>query len=258
MANFIIKNGSLIEYKGDDYRVVIPDTVEIIESTAFRNEYINPHIISVTMGDSVREIKDQAFYLCTGLKQLEIGQGVEIIGKYAFAGCKNLTSVTIPRGVKSLERSAFESCLSLEEIVVDEENQYYTSVDGVLYTKDKKALIAYPNGKRDKCFSVPMGTETIGVGAFGKNRWLEKIEVPQTITKIGTSAFWECKGLEEVRILGNITRLEKYTFGRCKSLKEIVVPKTVVEIRAGAFVDCVGLTRVELQEGVEIIGEKAL
>lgn len=41
------------------------------------------------------------------------------------------------------------------------DNQDYSSLDGVLFTKDRKTLLKYPLGSTVLSYSVPEGTEEI-------------------------------------------------------------------------------------------------
>lgn len=61
---FEIENGILIKYRGDEYRVVIPDGVTEIGDNAFENCI---SLVSVTVPDSVKYIGMLAFSYCSGL-----------------------------------------------------------------------------------------------------------------------------------------------------------------------------------------------
>ena len=59
------------------------------------------------------------------------------------------------------------SNMYLEQIVVDNNNPYYTSRDGVLFTKSLYTLIAYPLANERTKYFVPTEVEYIFSGAFG-------------------------------------------------------------------------------------------
>ena len=63
----------------------------------------------VTIPDSVTNIRDYAFYDCSGLTSVTIPNSVTNIGWGAFIGCSGLTSVTIGNGVTSIGSDAFSS-----------------------------------------------------------------------------------------------------------------------------------------------------
>jgi hypothetical protein len=61
-----------------------------------------------------------------------------------------LTSITIPSSVTSIGEETFLDCFSLASITVDNQNSWYSSVDGVLFNKNRTVLIKYPARKRKK------------------------------------------------------------------------------------------------------------
>lgn len=72
----------------------------------------------------------------------------------AFNNAPDLISVTIPVSITKIEDvgimpewNAFYNSLKLNSFQVSSENGNYTSMDGVLFTKDKKTLISYPTTK---------------------------------------------------------------------------------------------------------------
>ena len=96
---------TILEYKGSDTSVTIPDTIDgrkvtSIGGYAFRD---CTSLTSVTIPDSVTSIEQYAFRDCTSLTSVTIPDSVTTIGGSAFWGCKNLTSVTIPDSVTRIE-----------------------------------------------------------------------------------------------------------------------------------------------------------
>ena len=88
-----------------------------------------------------------AFSSCSGLTNLIIGTNVTEIGLQAFYYCKSLTRVIIPGSVAHLGGETFLRCTSLTEISVATNNLAFSSMDGVLFDKDRTTLIQYPGGK---------------------------------------------------------------------------------------------------------------
>lgn len=62
----------------------------------------------------------------------------------SFTDCTGLESVTIGKGCTSVTASAFTRNVNLVKFDVSEDNESYTSVDGVLYNKEKTAVVCYP------------------------------------------------------------------------------------------------------------------
>ncbi len=69
-----------------------------------------------------------------------IREGVTEIPE-AFADCSKVTSIVIPDSVTSIGDCAFDYCSGLTSISVDPNNLNFSSLDGVLYDKEKTKII---------------------------------------------------------------------------------------------------------------------
>ena len=94
------------------------------------------------------------------------GDVVTQISDGAFENCTSLVTVTIPATVKTIGAGVFRGCSSLVSINVDTENGVYTSVGGVLFSKDKKILVSYPMNRPGKNYLLPMDTKAVAAYAF--------------------------------------------------------------------------------------------
>jgi hypothetical protein len=168
---------------------IVPEGVEVF---SFSN---CTGLTSVTLPTSVTEIGYEAFYYCTSLESVTIPNSVTIIGDWAFESCTSLTSVTIPNSVTEIGSSAFYYCTSLTDINVDSENDYYSSVDGVLYNKDKTVLMQYPAGKTQTAYAIPNNVTTIGSYAFSGCESLTSVTIPNSVTEIDYEVFFGCDDL---------------------------------------------------------------
>ncbi|MDE6737438.1 MAG: leucine-rich repeat domain-containing protein [Treponemataceae bacterium] len=100
---FIIENGILTGYQGDETVVVIPaGYVKGIAPDVFQNCAVHTEITDVTIPGSVKSIGANAFAGCTALNNVQIEAGVAYIGAGAFAGCTELANMVIPAGVTEL------------------------------------------------------------------------------------------------------------------------------------------------------------
>ena len=97
---------------------------------------------------------------------------------------------------------------SLTKITVDSKNKKFTSVNGVLFSKDKKTLLLYP-AQKGKNYTVPTGTIRIDDGAFFKSN-ITKIQLPTSLQEIGAKAFSETK-LKSLTIPSQVKKIE-YAF----------------------------------------------
>ena len=196
--------------------IVIPDSVTSIGDYAFEG---CSSLTSIEISDSVESIGAMAFYDCTSLTSIEIPDSVTSIGVDAFRGCTSLTSIEIPGSVTSIGNGAFGNCASLTSIEVAQNNEYYKSENGNLYSKDGATLIQYAIGKKDTAFSIP-----------------------DSVTSISDYAFYGCRSLTSIEIPNSVTSIDDYAFSYCTSLTSIEIPDSVTYIGSSAFKDCTSLT----------------
>ena len=207
--------------------------------------------------DSVTSIGNYAFYNCYSLTSVTIPDSVTSIGDEAFYNSYSLTSVTIGNDVTSIGESAFYWCHSLTSIKVSENNSYYKSVDGDLYTKDGKTLIQYAIGKTATTFAIPDSVTSIGNYAFYNCYSLTSVTIPDSVTSIGDEAFYNSYSLTSVTIGNDVTSIGESAFFNCSSLTSMTIPDSVTSIGEGAFSDCGSLTSVTIGNGVTSIGDWA-
>lgn len=142
---------------------------------------------------------------------------------------------------------------SIENIDINPKNKYYTSIDGIVYTADKKTLIRCPVGKSGKVV-IPDGVTTIGRHAFRSCK-ISEVVIPDSVTEIGISAFTESH-IQDFTLGKGMTYIGKYMFSTCKNIKHIHIPSHIKEIMSSAFSVC-NAEDIVLDEGVERIGLNA-
>ena len=126
-------------------------------------------------------------------------------------------SVTIPETVNKIPINAFYACSSLQTITVNENNLYFKSNDGVLYTKDGTKLLKYPTAKKNTNFEVPNGVEVIDRDSFERVYDLESVVLPEGLKSI-YSAFKECKQLKSINIPSSVTYIDGTAFYECENI----------------------------------------
>ena len=110
-----IKSLDEVLIPGNIKKIIIPDSVKYIRDWAFYN-CIN--LTSINIPDSVESIEDHAFAYCESLTSINIPDSVENIGHHAFSDCRNLTLLVISDSVKNIGSFAFINCKNLTSITI--------------------------------------------------------------------------------------------------------------------------------------------
>ncbi len=170
---------------------------------------------------------------------------VEIL-EDAFHYCDNLQTVNVPKTVYMIEADSFYGCYNLNAVNVSAENEYYSSQNGILYSKDKTELKYYPLGKTDTSVTILDGVVTICEKAFSKCENIKKVTFPSSVKYIEYDAFYYCINLEKVILSSNLLSIGDYAFESCESLKEISIPASVTSIKNSAFFYCYALEAINV------------
>lgn len=173
---------------------------------------------------------------------------VTAIGDQAFQLESGIRSIAIGKNVRSIGNRAFSRCNALESINVDPENAHFASVDGVLFDKEIKTVLAYPGGKADTAYAIPEGVERVGDSAFFYATFSE-LTLPASLKEIADYGFFYCGGLGEVNFPAGLTTIGRQAFYGCNSLAAVSIHAGITQIGPAAFAYCVNLT------GISVAGE---
>lgn len=172
------------EYKGRK--------VTYIDEAAFALSMVE----SVTMPDSIIEIRDEAFIYCDYLKEIKLSNNLKSIGKEAFRSDSSLEEIDFPESLEIIANEAFTYC-------------------GLKNVK------------------LPVSLTDIGYDAFGSCESLVKVELaPNADYKTVVGPFVACSALEEVIIPPGLTNISAETFRDCDQIKNYEEIAAIIEANA--------------------------
>jgi hypothetical protein len=182
-----------------------------------------------------------------------IPNGVTVIGDRAFVD-SDLTSVTIPSSVINIGKEVFDNCFKLKSITVVAQNNTFSSIDGVLFNKDRNILIKFPPYKQYGNYTIPSSVTTIGDEAFIQSSF-ESITIPTSVISIGRRAFKGCNYITSVTIPSSVTSIGDMAFEGLRSLKSVTLQSNFTYFGSTVFGSCFFLTSVTLLPGLTKIGD---
>lgn len=252
---------------------------------------------SFTVPASVIEIARNAFYSNNFLTQLDYETGTELekIGHLAFLNTK-IIDFHFPASLQTIGNNVFGKSNFIESITVDQDNAYFSSIDGVLYNKDQTVLLIYPQAKPDATFEIPAHVTELARGSFKfvndlssltfqtgsqinelpedlfYHARIETVEIPTSVETISTRTFSYTISLENIHVAEdnpyfksvngilydkNLTTL--YVFPANKTDTDYIVPASVIHIMDFAFEEADHLTSITFEAGsqLEVIGRFA-
>lgn len=158
--------------------------------------------------------KSGAYTLPSMLKEIDPG---------AFAYCEYLSGcINIPSEVKFIGEYAFYGAKLISGITVDDNNNFYSANDGILFNKGKDSLLICPYSKSGQ-YEIPPTVAHIGNFAFDGCINLTEITIPSYTTSIGNYAFEYCSGITKIRIPRNLRNIGLGAFYNCSNLQEISI-----------------------------------
>ncbi|MBQ8765230.1 MAG: leucine-rich repeat domain-containing protein [Clostridia bacterium] len=199
------------------------------------------------------------------------GVPVTKIADFAIVNLEYVEKVFIGKNVKEIGVWALENNQHVTAFEVDEANEYFCDVDGVIYTKDMKTLLFYPIAKdliveknqdgndiEISTYKIPDGVETIRSKAFYKCYPLKEIEIPDSVKRIEEKAFFRCDKITELKLPQALEFIGKDAFSYCSGLAELNIPANIKQIDTYAFYNCNNLLtiNVDAKESDIELGDK--
>ena len=261
--------------------ITIPDGATSIDDTEF---CYREDIESIRIPESVEKIDGTEFDFCYGLKEINVDEnnkyfssmngilydksmktlisypaGIESkfftvpdcvtsIGSFVFRGCESLLHINLSSGVSDIGNTTFMYCTNLTSINACGENQHFSSINGVLFDKNKETLICHPSKIKNYFYSIPDGVKRIAPNAFWECKNLEDIRIPESVESIGNSAFVFCHGIKIIDIPCGVRSIDSEAFSCNENLTHIIIPAGVSSIDEGVVSFCDNLISIDVNE----------
>ena len=227
--NLIFIGNSAFNYCSELENIELPDTVVHVGKEAF--SYCKK-LKGIKLSKNMGSIEEKTFQNCDDLKEVIIPDSVSYIAPYAFY-FSGLESVTLPAGITDI-KDAF-AFSELKTISVSSYDDTFCSIDGVLFSKDKKTLVLYPSNRDEDSYTVPSSVTSISENAFSncKNK---TITIGSGVTSLDQSAFYSCDNINVI-ISEGLRSLDKNVFSYCDYLT-VTIPASVTTINDSLFNGC--------------------
>ena len=152
-----------------------------------------------TPDSNFTKIREYAF-AGTSIKKITIPNSVTTIGEYAFAFCDNLQTISFADDFDHLIYSELNLttpyCDNFTSFEINADNPVYSVVDGLLYDKDCKTLIAVPSGI-EEVNNIAETVEHIEAHAFTYSE-MRSVTIPDSVTVF--PSFFACRNLEIINV----------------------------------------------------------
>ena len=255
----------------------IPEGITVIGDRAFEYALFE----NITIPEGLVSIGSNAFSNCANLTDINIPNSVITVGRWSFSSCKNLLSATLSDNLKEIssylfyncqnlqkfkigskveagkiESSSFNGCVSLQEFSVAEDNPYYVSIGGILYSKDIKKLKRCPLALYSEELLLPEGLEEIEEDAFNGCKNLQAIQAPDSLKHISRNAF-NGSSVSTLRNIASVEDIDSWAFASTKSLESFVFPENIGIVNSYTFYNSDQLQYIYLPAKICEFGDNA-
>lgn len=228
--------------------VVLPKNLEVIDDGFFDGKMDDYRLLKgeVNLPGKLRYIGLGVF------SGSEISYALPLPESLKFLGSGRVSvqgELLLPRKLAYFNRAGFESP-GVTSYALSKGRSGFTVIDGVLFTKDGKKLIAFPEG-RTGSYKIPQSVKEIAPGAFFNCQGLKEIILNQDLDVIADSAFYLCESLEKIVMNNSLRIIGNEAFGICRKLKNIELPESLDQIGDGAFMGCDRFSRLTIPSSIK-------
>ncbi len=208
---------------------------------------------------------------------------VTAIAAGAFMNNDKIKSFAIPASVTTIGEGAFAGCTKLTSFTVESDSKDFSTVGGVLMSKDGATIVAYPAGLSLTSFTISNSIVNIRPSAFAGCANLTKFEIASGHAKYALIdeilynsekteliAYPSGKSLTLLSIPSSVEKIGRYAFFNAKKLSAVSMPDRayasdnttitvtgITSIGDYAFYGCSGITTIDLPNITSVLGEYA-
>lgn len=175
------------------------------------------------------------------------GINVTSIAKHGLSNSEYLTDIILGDNISEIDSWGIRNNTALERITVSDNNPHFKSVDGVLFSKDGKTLISFPNHNAER-YIVPEGVEIIQDMAFYKCDNLKEVTLASTVKTLGKLSFLKTLALEKITLNEGLTAIGQNAFLGCEKLTTLDIPNSIESIGEYAYYNCVNLLQIRVHK----------
>jgi len=243
LKDFIVENGILKKYIGEDEEVFVFDNAKKIGEKAFCDDNYNgdyDNITRIILPDSIISIDDQAFG-CPSLVEMVIPNSVKTFGDYVFDGCESLKHLTIPSSL--FMKNNLSLCSGM------------TSLDNIKIAKNSGEIrrLLLSDCPQLKELIIPNDIFYIDTLIIERNDSFTRLLIPETAIKLDALILINNPQLTQLHLPNSIKCIGKIEIRKCISFNELSLPDTIETIRELCLNDC-GIQELAIPESATHIG----
>ena len=215
---------------------------------------------------------------------------VAVVRQWAVTCNEYLRFIVIGKSVKEIDGKSFYSCKNLYGIIVEEGNEDYAVINGVLYeleggkpvkavlcparrgyamlaaslgapepktAEDAAAFLAYVDAHKKEIDAAYSDADAKNNEKPDAEEFRFSVDFPDTVTVIGEMCFAYCERLGYAALHEGLTEIETMGFFRCEQMTALDLPSTVERIGSDAFSYSKALTYIFIPKSVIKIGHHA-
>ena len=257
-------------------RLVLPDTLKIINSCAFEN--CKNLTGSLIIPEGVTEVKTAAFGDCAFNGSLSLPSTLKKIGNGfesnwsngTFSNCKFVGELILPESLEFIGEQAFVRCSGLYGSLHLPDNLKEIRMEAFMYCENLTGNLIIPQGVKiipRECFAISGfngnlqlhdGITAIEEAAFESTHLRGDLKLPKELNVISDYSFSGCDFSGVLSLPSSLTYIgEDAFYGNWRLMGTLEIPQDVASIGKEAFANCRSLEGIVFPEGIESVRDGA-